>query len=129
MGGLEPPIYRLKAGCHTAWLHAHKHRAGIEPAKKDLQSSSTPYGLRCIAADAGIEPAVTGSEPALLPLQQSAKVRATASGRLEIFCLIPLGYARRTQKKPSTISADSFSIGWYNILRITKAEITSRTKA
>lgn len=45
--------------------------------KKDLQSSSTPYGLRCIAADAGIEPTVTGSEPALLPLQQSAKVRAT----------------------------------------------------
>lgn len=34
MGGLEPPIHRLKAGCHTAWLHAHKHRAGIEPAKK-----------------------------------------------------------------------------------------------
>ena len=108
MGGLEPPIYRLKASCHTAWLHAHKHRAGIEPAKKDLQSSSMPYGLRRIAADAGIEPAVTGSEPALLPLQQSAKVRATASGRLEIFCLIPLGYARRTQKSRQPFRLTAF---------------------
>lgn len=67
-------------------------------------------GLRCIAADAGIEPAVTGSEPALLPLQQSAKVRATASGRLEIFCLIPLGCVR-TQKSRQPFRLTAFQSG------------------
>ncbi len=50
LAGFEPATARVKVSCLTAWRQPYK------------------------AADKGIEPLLTGSEPAVLPLYESAKM-------------------------------------------------------
>ncbi len=75
LAGFEPAAARVKVSCLTAWR---------QPLK---------------TADKGIGPIPAGSEPAVLPLYESAKmtpggIEPTISG-LKGRCLMPLDYGAR----------------------------------
>lgn len=46
--GLEPAIYRLKAGCHTAWLHLHKAPCRSRTSHKQICSLFPRRMVRCL---------------------------------------------------------------------------------
>lgn len=75
LAGFEPATARVKVSCLTAWRQPYK------------------------AADKGIEPLLTGSEPAVLPLYESAKITPggiePSISSLKGQCLIPLDYGAK----------------------------------
>lgn len=66
--GLEPAIYRLKAGCHTTWLHLHTAHTG--PRTRDLpvksrllfqlsymhKKTAYPLGISGVTEDQSVSP-------------------------------------------------------------------------